>query len=351
LEVAPADVEPARLADSEMIEGADCGQVKRIFAKWTKSSAVGTLAGKARNAIIGADKTAEMARLAADKAKKGEDAAKAVGGASANGAAGDAADAAQKAEDAADDANDASTDLETKLDELKENAGNRAWETATGKMNAVKSETEKTMDATKKASKATQVALEMGKKATEVALSSADAAMEMVEKLAEKSEKALETAAETKQKAKFAVAETEKVLTNTDEIINDVNDKINSDEGDQKPVMEAYKDKLQKAYTSAEEAKDALKEKIASLTTTVDDVKTATEPVDDAKAEMAGGAGDPSGMGELADTMSELDTELRKLDDAEQLMSDQVDSLQKKKERLVKIGKEAKDLEGLRKKD
>jgi len=338
-----SDPVPAEMANSKMIEGHDCGQVKRIFAKWKKSADVGKLAGKAMNVVTGADKAAAMALDAKDKAESAADAAEAVGGASANGAAQDARDAATKAGDAAGDASGASSTLDSSLGEMKTDAGKKPWNAATGKMNTVKRHKEEAEDATKTAIKATQVALKEAKDATKAALSSADNALKMIEKLAEDSVKATDKAAETSKTAGWAAEETEKVLEGADGVIEKLNDKINEDKGDQGPVFEAYKGKLQKAYTSAENAKDDLKSEIPNLTTAIEETKTATEPIEDKKSEMAGGAGNPNGMGEMADQMSTLDTKLKNLDEVTEKVSAASKDVQKKKERVVKLGKEAED--------
>jgi len=338
-----SDPVPAEMANSEMIEGHDCGQVKRIFAKWKKSADVGKLGGKARNVVIGADKAAEMALAAKDKAEAAADAAEAVGGAAANGAAQDARDAADKAKDASDDASSASSTLDSSLDEMKSDAGKTPWNSATGKMNAVKKDKEDTEDATKTAIKATQVALKMAQDATKVALSSADNALKMVEKLSEDSLKATDLAAETNKEAGFAVRECEGILGGADVVIEKLNDKINEDKGSQGPVFEAYKDKLQKAYTSAENAKEDLKSEIPKLSLAADETKEATVPIDDKKAEMAGGAGDPRGMGEMASDMSTLDTKLKKLAEITDKVEAMTKDVDNKKKRVTKLGKEAEE--------
>merc|ERR1719201_2641201 len=85
-----ADVVPAKLADSEIVEGNDCGNVKVVVPKWQKSSNVGKIAGTATNRMAGAERAAAAATAAQEKAVAAAEQASAVGGAAADGAAEDA---------------------------------------------------------------------------------------------------------------------------------------------------------------------------------------------------------------------------------------------------------------------
>merc|ERR1719171_692018 len=167
----------------------------------------------------------------------------------------------------------------------------------------------------------------------------------MIEELSEKSLNATDGAAETKKKAGWAAKECEKVLEGADKVIEKLNDKINEDKGDQGPVFEAYKDKLQKGYDSAENAKTALQEEIPKLQTAIDDLNKAAGPIQDKKAQMADGSGDNKGMGALAEDMDKLDGKLRAVGEVTEKVSFMLEDLQKKKERVSKLGEEASEFD------
>merc|ERR1719428_2809025 len=65
-----AHIVPANMADSEIVEGPDCGNVKKIVNKFAKSTKVGKLSGEATNAITGAERAAAEAEDAKEATEK-----------------------------------------------------------------------------------------------------------------------------------------------------------------------------------------------------------------------------------------------------------------------------------------
>lgn len=338
-----ADVVPERLADSEIIDGVDCGNVKIIVPKWAKSRKIGKINGEAKNAMTGADAAAEEATTAEENANAAAAQAEAVGGDEANGAAADAKDAATKAGEAATKAQEASEALSNEVDNLKGGAvaDDKPYEADESAISAVQAKTKEALDATRKAQKAVEVALKEAKDAKTKALESTEAALKMVTELSEKSDKALVLASDVKQEAGWAVGEVTKTLEAADEVVAALNKKIDEDTGDQAPVFEGIKEGLQASISSAENSKENLNSEIPKLTEAVEAAETAAEPITTAKEDMAGGAGDPTGAGELADAMSSLDTELKNLGAATTKVSMGTEELIKKKVRVAKEAEKA----------
>merc|ERR1719265_460017 len=119
---------PEHMADSEIVDGPDCGNVKVVVAKYGKSTAVGKLGGETRNAISGAERAAAAANEADEKATKAAEAARGVGGKKAEGAAEDAEKAAEGAGNAAADAETAAEKAEDALSEMKGTVNDKPYE-------------------------------------------------------------------------------------------------------------------------------------------------------------------------------------------------------------------------------
>lgn len=336
-----ADVVPAKLADSEIVEGNDCGNVKVVVPKWQKSSKVGKIAGAATNAQAGAERAAAAATAAQEKAMGAADAANAVGGAAAIGAAEDATAAADKAGDASTKAMEASEALSNELDSMKGGIDEKPYEVDDSALAAVKKKSEEAHQATKAAMKAAEVALKEAKDAQTEALNSAEAALKMITELSDKSDKALELSSETRQEAQWAVNEATKTLEAADEVVGELNSKIDENEGDQAPVFEGIKEGLQAATESCETAKEALKSSLPDLAEKVTAAEEAAQPITDMKEDMAGGAGEIENAGEMADQMSTLDTKLKELDAMTTQVSMGTEDLIKKKKRVAKMAQKA----------
>lgn len=336
-----ADVVPAKLADSEIVEGNDCGNVKVVVPKWQKSSKVGKIAGAATNAMTGAERAAAAATAAQEKAVAAAEQASAVGGAAADGAAEDANAAADKAGEASTKAMEASEDLSNELDSMKGNINEKPYELDDAALSAVKKKSEKAKQASKAAMKAVEVALKEAKDAQTEALNSAEAALKMITELSEKSDKALELSSETKQEAQWAINEATKTLEAADEVVSELNSKIDENEGDQAPVFEGIKEGLLAATESCDLAKEALKSSLPDLADKITAAEEAAQPITDMKEDMAGGAGEIENAGEMADQMSTLDTKLKELDAMTTQVSMGTEDLIKKKKRVAKMAQKA----------
>merc|ERR1719482_418254 len=143
----------------------------------------------------------------------------------------------------------------------------------------------------------------------------------MITELADKSEKAAAKATDVKQKGQWAVNEATKTLEEADSVIAKLNEKIDTNEGDQGPVFEG----------------------IQELGKATDDAKKAAEPIVTKKEDMAGGAGDGSGAGDMVDDMNKLETKLKELKAATTKVTMGTEELVSKKERVAKAAEKASE--------
>lgn len=145
----PADDEAKGPADSKVIDGPDCGNVKQIFSKWNKAKNVGSAAGQAQAAISAADHMATVAQQQVDRAKEiGNELSK-------DGAMPKGIELAlEPAETAISDVSSASSELDTKLSTVKDqmNAGDISGDSVkAADLKDLKEKTEAATVATKKA--------------------------------------------------------------------------------------------------------------------------------------------------------------------------------------------------------
>lgn len=336
-------VAPEKMADSEIVDGNDCGNVKVVVAKYGKSTAVGKLAGETKNVITGAESAVAASTEAQEKATKAAESARAVGGARADGAAEDADKAIDEAGGLQVDAESAVDDAKDALSNMKGDVKDKPYEVEQKLIDKSKKMKDKTVDATRKLAKSTEVLKVASKKAVKEALSSAENALKMISELVKSTEEQLKATTEARQKAVWAGKETKKTVEAAEEVGKELDKKIEDNEGDQAPVFQGIKDGLMAAVESANTKTADLEDLVKALETSDTAAREAFTPVSDKKDEMAGGAGDATGAGEMADAMSTLEGALKVLAEDTTKVKMATADLQKKKERVGETAGKAAD--------
>merc|ERR1719375_2476338 len=269
------DKEPA---DSEIVEGPDCGHVASVIGKFSKSAKVGKMLGEASAAVRAADAASDTADSAAKKAEDLAKAAAKVGGAEFKAAE----DAAKGATTAGEDATTASTDLQTQYDKVKDSlsetdgAGYGAKDADVAELKALKA---KAVAATKKALGSAKNALKRGEAAKQAALKNADAAVEVIGQVSKAAAAKVKESKDFQQKAKFVADDAKKYAEKAKEVAGKVEEKMNDEAtGDQKPVWEALKGNMDAEISALEDSAKELEDKIK-------DMEKAAEKVDEKAAE------------------------------------------------------------------
>jgi len=272
--------EPKEPADSEIVEGPDCGHVSSVIGKFSKSAKVGKLLGQASGAVGQADSASDTADSAAEKAKDLAKAAAKVGGAEFKAAE----DAAKDAKKASEDATSASTDLQSQYDKVKDSLGETdgaGYGAKDADVTELKDMKKKAVAATKKALSSAENALKRGEAAKQAALKNADAAVEVIGVVSKAAAKKVKESKEFQQKAKFVADDAKKYAEKAKEVLGKVEKKVD-DAGDQKPVWEALHGNLDAEIGDLEEKADELETKIDDLKTATEEADTKAEPMNEA---------------------------------------------------------------------
>lgn len=327
--------EPKEPADSEIVEGPDCGHVKSVIGKFTKSAKVGKLLGEASGAVTQADSASETADSAAKKAKKLAEAASKVGGAEFKAAE----KAAEDATTAGEDATAASTDLQTQYDKVKDSlgetdgAGYGAKDEDVAELRTLKT---KAVTATKTALSSAENAIKRGEKAKQAALKNADAAVELLKTVSKDAAAKIKEATNFGQKAKFVADDATKYAEKAKAVVGKVEEKMNDEAtGDQKPVWEALKGNMDAEV-------EALGESVTELEGKIDDMKAASDDLDGrAKPLNAALEKAPEGVTEMQKEVGECETATTKLGEAIEAVQLDAQSVTKKQKAVEAIVAEA----------
>lgn len=257
-ELGDKDTEPA---DSETIEGPDCGHVSQIIGKWGKAKKAGKLAGAARAAVMQADK----ADGAIDKVlTRAEGVGEHVGDGTVPSSVSGPVDYARKA---MQKATDASVALEGKLDTFKQNVGETefsAQKVSSDDMADLKKKTDSTNDAIKAAYEAADRATSKAKAAKEDALKDAGKALKLIKSVIKAGSPLVKDAKEIAQKSGFAIEDAATLRGKADDLISKVESKADKVE-EQKPVFDALASNLKDKKSSVKDAADALQTAIDDM--------------------------------------------------------------------------------------
>jgi chromosome segregation ATPase len=264
-------------ADSETIEGDDCGNVGQIVGKWAKSKKVGELAGKAKAAVMGANLASENTAKAVAQAKSlgekaGLDGKMPVG----------VKLAAEVAEKAGTAASDAATKLETTADTFGGKFADFAKDISDDDMIKLKKETEEATVASEDAIEAAEKALKKAAEAKAEAMKSSEGALKLIEATLADTTKLGEEAGEVAQKSKHAAGDIDDLVTKSEAAAGKLDDKI-ADAKEQKPVWEAYKDELKGRETAAADSATAVRDAVDELDTAAKDMADAAKTLADVK--------------------------------------------------------------------
>jgi chromosome segregation ATPase len=324
--------DPENPANSKVIEGDDCGNVKTIIGKWAKSKTAGAIAGSAKGATL----------QAATAAKQTEDAityAKELG--KKYDAKGDVPEsvtmAAEDATTAAKAATEASTALDTKITVFKGKMGDFAKEITDDDMVSLKKETEEAITAADDAKAAAERVVSKAEEAKKKSLESSEGALKVIDGVLEDTGKLSDEAGEAAQKSKHAASDVGDLVTKAEATVTKLDGKI-ADAGDQAPVWTALQQDLVGRKGAAEDSKKAVE-------SAIDDVKKAATAMDEKSAglketkEKAQAA--PK---ELLGKTSEIDAteeSARETETALVALKGKVETMMKDSERLEAKNKEA----------
>lgn len=280
-------------ADGKVIEGPDCGHVKKVISKYTKAAKVGKLAGKARGAISSAEAAAGVAEAAETQAEE-------IGGAfkDENGDFPKAIEQAiQNAKDAADDAMKIAGKLETQLGSFKNDITKTDFSgEAVEDEDLVKME-DMTKEVVKAAKTAREVAAATVKKAEKVKedyLKDSANVGGFAKKVLDASTAALKEATDVGTKAGHAVGDAELLLKNSEKAKTGLDKILADDASDQAPVLEAFIDDLDAKMDGVSDGADESESAIDKLKDDAKILKEKTEALKAVYEAVRGGANAPA---------------------------------------------------------
>jgi chromosome segregation ATPase len=307
LTVRREDPDPERLADSDVIDGPDCGHVKQIIGKWGKAKKAGKLAGEAKGAVMQADKAANIVDKVITRA---ENIGKEIND-------GDIPDSVKRP---ADHAKDKSTEASNKAGELDTMVGafkNKITEhefsakaVASGDMSDLKKKTVEVNDAIKDSYDAAERALSKAQDEKKKALKDAGKALKILKATFDKAEPLIKDSKELAQKSTHAMEDGEDIASKAEGVVSDV--RSHADEADdQAPVFRVLADNLEAMKESVTTAKDSLNTAIGEMETAADDLQT---HADDLKSAIEhGDAGETEAVQSQATEVPEIEGALDKL--------------------------------------
>lgn len=324
-------------ADSQVIEGPDCGNVKQIVGKWQKAGATGALAGAAQAAILNAERAAQACTDAVQHAQA-EGAKLDQGGAvpeMVQNAVNDATSAGAAATSAAGS-------LQSELDgfRTKITSGDIAGSDV---MDAdIVSLKRLTEDAEMQAANATEAAARVMAQLDEAqanALEKTSGSLEAMASVLEAAEPLHKQASELGQQAGFAVQTADSDIAAADKVSPLIDAKV-SEATTQKPVWEAFKADFDARKQAVETAKADLQVNITALGTEETDIKTL---IDELEKISYDAQKDPTLAHDQEVTIDELKEAIRLTEHAIVTVQGQMTTLDAARERLNAKVKEAEE--------
>jgi len=267
-------------ADSDTIEGPDCGHVRKIIGQWGHAKKVGQYAGLARAAVSAADKAATNTDNSVDRAEKVGKEISEDGEvpSSISGAADFAADASKEATKLA-------TELDTKLIGFKDSASNSEFsgeDVSSTDMQELKELTQDTNAAAVAANKAGALVIEKAEAAKKDALKNSGKALKLIKAVVEEGEPLVKEGKEIEQKVGWAKDKADTKVEEATALVVKIKKKAaKSDE--QAPVFEALAADVEAKAASVKDGKD-------SLNLAITDLETAISALDDAVAPLKAAA-------------------------------------------------------------
>jgi len=246
-------------ADSETIEGDDCGNVKQIIGKWAKSKKVGELNGKAQAAAMAGHNAFP---IIADQVLAARTLGEKVGlnGEVSSGLK-SAADAAM---DAADNMATDASNLHGTSKAFKGKFGGFASAISDDDIIKIKEETEKMNTAVQDTMDLADRATQKADEAKEAAMKSSKGALVLIKGLLADSSKLSTQVGEVSQKAKHAAADVTALIAKSKAAATKLDTKI-GDAKEQAPVWEASKSDLEGLEAAADESVKDVDAAIAAL--------------------------------------------------------------------------------------
>jgi len=323
------DEEKKDPADSEVIEGPDCGHVKQIIGVYHKSAKVGTVAGEASGAITAVTMATNIADAALAKI---DEIAEATGG---------EFDAVKKPlEKASEDATAKQVDLETEKGSLKDEIAGSDMGGAGVEDKVyvkVKKLTEEANTAAKKVITFAESAVKKAEELKKDMMKDAGKMEKMIGNFNKKAEPKVKECVDLHQKAGWAVDEADKIVKKAEDASGKLDEKIGEDET-QAPVYEALKDNLESAKEAVTEAQDSVKEKKEDLKKQSDDLKEKSKALKEASEKAAG---DQLKLKDEGENMLKAEKQMRDTDAAVLALKNEVKTLKKREETLKKYVEEA----------
>lgn len=254
-------------ADSETIEGDDCGNVKQIVGKWAHAKEVGGLAGKAEAAKMGAELASKNTEAAANDAE-------AVG--KKVGLKGEVPEgvklAVKEAKEASKKAGGKATDLGVTVDTFKGKMGEFSEDVSNDDLVKLKKETTEAIEASGDAKDAAERVLAKAAEAKKDAMKNADSALAMIKDVTGTAEPLVEKAVVIGQKSTHAAEDAATLVKKADTISGKLKDKA-ADAKEQKPVWEAMDSDLKGRADAVTESEDDVKEAVKNLDKAADALK------------------------------------------------------------------------------
>jgi len=279
----PSDDNPA---DSDTIEGPDCGHVSKIIGKWGHAKKVGVYAGAARAAVMNADNAARNTDNAVEAAEKVGEAVSEDGKvpSSISGAAGDA-------KDASSDVTDKSANLDTKLTTFKDKAGNSEFSGENVKkqdLADIKKLTVELNEASTTADEAAKRVTEKAAQAKKDALKNSGAALKLMKAVIEEGEPMVKAAKKIEQKVGWAKEKADKRIEAADALVPDIKNK-GKESDEQEPVYVALAEGVEAKASSLTDSKESLNTAIGDLEKAITAAEDAIGPLKEAADKGDGG--------------------------------------------------------------
>jgi len=274
----------ANPADSQTIDGPDCGQVKKIFPQWEKAKQVGQVAGKGHGTI--SNSNAVVGRLRAASARVRE----------AGNALGESGTPHPAITAAADKADQVATEVEGKVSALEAKLGPFTNAIGSSDMSGASVTDEQVLevkDLTSALELSTRGAQDevqrLLKKADEVqaeAMKSSETQARLIASVLSSVTPLLKESPDVAQKAGWAVNEAKAAITAADAVAAKIDP---TTAGDQQPVVEAAKSGLETKKQAVAEAHPLVTAAIADVNTVTQTLTEKTKTLKETQQSIAGG--------------------------------------------------------------
>jgi len=276
---------PGNPADSQTIEGPDCGNVKKIFPQWEKAKKVGQVAGRGQGTIAASNAVAGGLRAASARVLE---AANALGEPGTPHPAMKAA--ADKANLVADDVDANVTALEAKLGAFNTAVGASDMSGADvtdAQITEIEDLTSALQLAARSAQEEVKRLLQKAKEVQEEALKSSKTQARLVSSVLDSIEPLLKEAPDVSQKAGWSVNEAKDAVTAADTLAGKIDPTA---AGNQSAVVEAEKNDLTTKKQAVADQHPKVTTAIGELDTAVTTLETKAKTLADTKQDLAGGA-------------------------------------------------------------